>query len=506
MSVDSLTQSNIGDRALARSVAWNLAGQILPLTAAIFAMPILIDGLGIERFGVLTLAWVVIGYFSLFDLGLGRALTKLAAEKIGQGQSEQVAPLTWTALWLMSGFGVIGALVILGSSGWIVSTPIGESPSLHMEAANAYLLLAWSVPPVLLTAGLRGLLEAYHRFDLVNAARIPVGVLNFLLPVAVLPLSNRIDFMVAVLLGLRILMGVALALLSLRVTPALRSPSGISGKYVRQLLSFGGWMTVTNIVGPLMVFGDRFLIGALLGAAAVAYYATPHEVITKLLFVPGALVATLFPVFAATLEIDRCRAAELFQRGTRWILMVIFPPALIALVFAEEGLRFWISDEFARQGAYVMKWLAAGVLLNSLAQVPFTFVQASGRPDLTAKLHLVELPLYFICLWLLMQQWGVVGVAAAWTLRAAVDAVVLTIMALRIEQRLIVAWRNVPVIAICMAAMLAGAVALEFADKMLFVGCVMLLFVGFAWRQLLSPEERTYLRNKLTRTVHVGAA
>ena len=33
-------------------------------------------------FGVLSLVWMFIGYFSLFDLGLGRATTKLVAEKI----------------------------------------------------------------------------------------------------------------------------------------------------------------------------------------------------------------------------------------------------------------------------------------------------------------------------------------------------------------------------------------------------------------------------------------
>jgi O-antigen/teichoic acid export membrane protein len=58
------------DRALAHNTAWNLAGQILPLLAAVFAIPILIEGMGVERFGVFMLAWVVLGYFSLFDLGL----------------------------------------------------------------------------------------------------------------------------------------------------------------------------------------------------------------------------------------------------------------------------------------------------------------------------------------------------------------------------------------------------------------------------------------------------
>ena len=68
---------------LARGVVWNALGQGLPLVAALFAVPILIDVLGTDRFGVLTLAWIAIGYFGLFDLGLGRALTQLVAGSLG---------------------------------------------------------------------------------------------------------------------------------------------------------------------------------------------------------------------------------------------------------------------------------------------------------------------------------------------------------------------------------------------------------------------------------------
>ena len=73
---------------LARNVVWNLLGTVAPLLVAVPAVPRLINGMGTDRFGVLTLAWVVIGYFSLFDFGFGRALTKLVAEKLGAGRYE----------------------------------------------------------------------------------------------------------------------------------------------------------------------------------------------------------------------------------------------------------------------------------------------------------------------------------------------------------------------------------------------------------------------------------
>ena len=79
------TNELISGTRLARNSALNLLGLCSPLLVAIVAIPILIRGLGTDRFGVLTLVWVVIGYSSLFDLGLSRALTKIVAEKLGAG-------------------------------------------------------------------------------------------------------------------------------------------------------------------------------------------------------------------------------------------------------------------------------------------------------------------------------------------------------------------------------------------------------------------------------------
>src|SRR5438105_466854 len=80
-------------RLLARNTGLNLLGQIIPLGVAVLAVPVLIRALGSDRFGVLTLAWALIGYFALLDFGLGRALTQAASEAIGQGDSERLREL-----------------------------------------------------------------------------------------------------------------------------------------------------------------------------------------------------------------------------------------------------------------------------------------------------------------------------------------------------------------------------------------------------------------------------
>jgi O-antigen/teichoic acid export membrane protein len=488
----------IGGRRLARNVFWNLLGTGAPLLVAIVAIPMLIEGLGTARFGVLTLAWMVVGYFSLFDLGLGRALTKLVAEKLGKGQDDQIPALIWTAMSLMTVLGVLGAVVVAALSPWLVGSVLKIPAELQPETLMAFYLLAASVPIVIGTTGLRGILEAHQRFGLVNAVRIPLGVFTFLGPVAVLPFSNSLVPVVAALVIARLVSWCAYAALSFHVEPALRHSVSMHRAMVRPLVNFGGWMTVTNLIGPLMVYLDRFLIGAMVSMTAVAHYATPYEVITKLRIVPTALMGVLFPAFSAAFVQDRARAAHLFDRAVKCIFLSLFPVVVIIVTFAREGLTLWLGSEFAGNSSLVLQLLAVGVFINSHAHVPFGMVQGAGRPDLTAKLHLMELPFYLLVLWWLVGAYGIVGAAIAWVLRVAIDTMFLFVMA----RRLLSAASPFTLRPVLMAGMALFTLALSavipgLAMKGVFLLLVLFIFAVVAWFVILATDERNMIRGRL---------
>jgi len=94
------------------NMLWSMTGSVIPLFAAVITIPYLVEALGVARFGVLSLAWVVVGYFSLFDMGLGKALTQLVAKKIGSGDEHEVPSLVWIGMGLMVIFGSVSALLL----------------------------------------------------------------------------------------------------------------------------------------------------------------------------------------------------------------------------------------------------------------------------------------------------------------------------------------------------------------------------------------------------------
>jgi O-antigen/teichoic acid export membrane protein len=146
--------------------------------------------------------------------------------------------------------------------------------------------------------------------------------------------------------------------------------------------------------------------------------------VTKLWVIPGALGAVLFPAFAAHLSGDQWRIMRLYLVGVKSLLVTMLPLCLLIMTFAEDGLEPWLGTEFAIHSTAVLQWLTVGVLINSIAQIPVALIQSVGRADVTARLHLLELPFYLVILWGMLRHLALPALAA-WALRATLDMLIL---------------------------------------------------------------------------------
>jgi O-antigen/teichoic acid export membrane protein len=494
MSVVAPTSPLTSGRLLARNTIWNLLGQLLPMAVAVVAIPPLVRGLGVARFGVLSLAWIVVGYFSLFELGIGRALTKLVADKLGANEEHSIPPLAWTSLLLMFLLGALGGLVAFTISPWLVHGALKVPLELQAETLRGFYLLALSIPIVILTSGLRSILEAQQRFRILNLIRIPMSIFSFAGPLLVLPFSHSLVPVIGILVAGRTIGLAAHLLACFHAMPALRHNFVLRRSTVMPVVKFGGWLTVTNIVGPFLLYMDRFLVGALLSVTAVAYYTAPCDMVMRLTIISGAVAGVLFPAFAVSLMQDPDRTGSLLSRGVKYVFLSLFPIVLVIVTFAPEGLRLWLGPAFAQNSSSVLRWLAAGVFIISLATVPYVLIQGAGRPDITAKLHVAELPVYSAALWLLTMKFGIEGTAIAWTGRVILDAVFL----FSYSQRLVAqSPRFLAKLGITVAGGLAvlylASLPASLVIRAAFLGASLLVFGVAGWFWALGPGERVFL-------------
>jgi O-antigen/teichoic acid export membrane protein len=418
----------VSPRRLARNTLLNFLGQCLPTVVGVATIPITIRGLGPDRFGVLSIAWVVFGYFGVFDLGLGRATTKFVAEYLAENKVDGIPGIVWTSVLIQLAFGLVGTTILFAFAPFLTSRLLKVPPGLIHETTITLWLLGAALPVVLATNGLRAALEGFHRFDLTNILRVPSSALTFLIPAVVLSFGLRLPGIALWLVISRLFFAVAHLVLYRRVMPSVPKRVVFELETVKPLLFYGGWVTVANIVSPILLYLDRFLIGFTLSVTLVGYYTAPFEVVLKLALIPASLATTIFPACSA-LGLSRRRKLEtLYSRSIKYLILGLSPIILLGVVLAKKIIFVWLGPDFAARSSVVLQVLLLGVFVTCIASIPFGFLQALGHPDVVAKLLLLELPVYAVIAWLTIRSYGLVGAATAWSVRMVVELFLLLLL------------------------------------------------------------------------------
>ncbi|CAD5370695.1 Flippase [Rubrivivax sp. A210] len=415
------------------NVAWSLAGLVAPLAVAALTLPALIEAIGMDRFGLLGLAWGLMGFAGLFDLGIGRAATLTIARMRGGGRTDQVPLVLRIALRMSLRAGLVGTALLALAVASGLHRHIRYPTALDAEVTLSACLLALTIPAQVVMATYRGVNEAFEQFRGISLVRIGLGVANFLGPFCIALYTQHLAALVGSLLLSRLLALYAyrrLANAHLKRHLAVIDPSADLAAAVdlrRQMLSFGGWFTLSCIVSPLITQSDRFFIGNLISTQAVATYTIPFEVVTQSLVVTGAISSVAFPNLSALYQSAPAEAAVVFRVWLRRVVTLMLAITVVIALALPTVLPLWIGPRLPAESVLVGQILCIGVFANSIGSMYYARLHAKGRADVTAKLHVVELPLFVITLYLLIGQYGVLGAAMTWSGRMVLDALLLAL-------------------------------------------------------------------------------
>lgn len=428
-----------------KNTAYNLAGALIPSVLSLLTLPLYLQAIGEARYGILAIIWVFLGYFGVFDLGMGRATAQRIAALGGSNKEARSLALS-SALTLSAAFGLIGSIVVLAGSGFLSAIFLDRGSALHSEITGALPWLMLALPIATLVPSLQGALQGQGRFFELNAISLTGTVLFQLLPLGVaLFISSDLRVVLPAALGPRIL---TMLLLLHQVHRHVLQAGFVrpSRAEILRLLSFGGWATITALISPLMVVLDRLLIGIVAGPQAVTFYTVPFQLAERTTILSISLASSIFPKYAGALPAERDR---LTRKALDAVCAVVTPLMIVGVLFIGDFFSLWISPMFAAQAEAVGRILLLGFWANSLAVIPFTRLQALGRADAVARCHLIEFPLYLGLLWLLLSLIGPVGAAIAFATRAIADLALMSTTARVVRLSLAAIW---------LPAMLMGSV------------------------------------------------
>ena len=481
---------------LAGQSLWNLLGLAVPLAVALVAIPVLLDHLGKDRFGVLGMIGLLIGYMSVFDFGLGQAQAYWIADCRGRGAEGEIRRFFHTGLSaiLLLSLPIAGLTYLVG--GWFALGALEVSPVLRDEVVASFRVIAAVVPFTLLTPALIATLEAFQRFRLINLVRIPTGASYFLAPLLVVPFTEGLLPVILALMAGRVLETLAFLLFAVRALPPADPAAAPALRSVLpRMFRFGGWITVTNLFQPLLIHADRFLLGALRSLAAATFYLTPAEFIIRILILPRAVVTALFPNLTIRFAEQGEGASQLFVQSLRVLLGLLVLGSGPLILFGPWALGVWLGPEFRESSGPVLQWLALGIVFLSLGYLPQYLLQASGKPSWPALALLAEAPVYFLLASTGILLGGALGAAVAWAVRSFLHLGIQYGLALRRLPELRAEGQSFHAALAAAAALLLLLMA--FPDSMTGrLGGVLVLAAAAvgSWRLLMTAGERAGIR------------
>lgn len=406
---------------LIKNSVWNLAGYVIPTAIAIPAMGYLARVLGVELFGVYTLAIAIVGYAGIFDIGLTRAIVREIA--VYRGNVDERKKIISTATIFLFLFSVAGAIVISLSTPKIISL-LNITAANHNDVQSSIQILVWTIPAFLLNQLWMSILEGDERFAILNIQRSFGSSIIAGLPALFVLISPSLY---SAILGLAVgrLLSLIIAFVIVR-NEIINAGFIFYRETFRRMIFFGGWITVSNIISPVMVYFDRFVISGSLGADKVGYYTAPSEIVSRLGLIPGALSRAVFPKLSAAKTYDELKKNIKFA----YLVMGLgcLPLVVVLILLAKIIMHLWLGEEYALHSQTIFQILLVGFFFNSIAQIPFTVIQSLGKAKYTAFLHCLEVVPYLALLYFLVNAYGVLGAAYAWTIRVFVDCLLLILV------------------------------------------------------------------------------
>jgi len=397
---------------LIRNVAYNFLSQVWFLVLPLAASPYIVRQLGVDAFGVLSLASAVIGYLAILDLGMGTATIKYIADYYAEGDFQSIAKVIGTSIVIYTGLGLVGTIIILATANLIVTrllqVPVNlVSPTLFVFYLSSLGFLV-NMPLTVFNA----IPNALQRFDILVKQNLVLGTVATLGQVVLLALGYSLKALISLNVVISAVGVLVFVVVSRRLLPGVSFRPVFDVPTAKRVLRFSSMKVISIISGHVVFQLDKLLVATFLPLASVTYYVVSLSLAQKIITVIPNVTTAVFPA-VSEFKADKARLNDLYFRVSKAVLLLVLPMAVALLVFADKVLGFWMGPEFATHGAAALKFMVMAFLLASFAAVPDIFAGALGRPGIPAFFSAIGAVLNLGLALLLIPRYGISGPALA---------------------------------------------------------------------------------------------
>ena len=397
-----------------QNVIANFLGKFWPSLLSIIAVPIYIQYLGVEAYGLVGFFVSLQALIAFLDMGLSTAANREIALRYEDPDAmEEALNIVRTLEVAYAAVATVLGLAFLLSSEWLSvhwMSAEGLSATTMMQAVVIFgitLALRW---PVALYTGVLFGLERQVLFNILSGSIATLRVLGGIVLVVVVP--DILAFLLWQLLS---------AVVELLLMRVVTWRSLVGGKraahgafdlgVLKKIWAFSASITTNSIVGSVLKQTDKFLLSGLVSLTSLGYYSVAYSAYTGLTMIPSPVADAAFPRFAALLAQNRSEdLARMYHKSSQYVAFLAVPAAAVVAFFSRPILRLWTrSEEVAANAAPILTLLAIAFSLNAMMQVPLRMQLAHGIVWIALSFNAVSAVLLVPMMYALIIRFGLQG-------------------------------------------------------------------------------------------------
>ena len=396
-----------------KNSVFNSSAWVVTLALNILFLPFIVDKLTVEGYGIYALLTSIVGYYNLFDLGLGQGVIKYVAEYKTKKDFTAINRSINAALWVQLITGFFCSLFLLIFADNILSL-LKVSPDFLDVAKNGLHICTVGFFFTFLSGTLISVLMGLQRYDLSSLVNVSTNFFLILFTLILLFAGAGLREVILLHNIFAFLSFIVCLIIVSKQLPLWRFSFKIDIPYFKKLFNFSFYLFIGKISGLFSNYIVRFIISAFLGPKAVTYYVVPQKIITAFGGLLSNASTVLFPYTSElSAENNFNKIQETFIKTSRMFAAISVPVFLAISVFAKPFLIFWMGKDFLLEVGFVLNIIALSTILGSSTTVPNLMTMGCGYSKIIGTFSIITVIICTISLPLFTKLWGIEGTAVA---------------------------------------------------------------------------------------------
>lgn len=397
-----------------RNLLANYAGAAWSGLMGLAFLPLYVQYLGIEAYGLIGFFASLQVWFALLDMGLSPTLNReMARFTAGQHTAQGIRDLLRSMEFIYGGIALLLAVAFVAASSWLATRWLNAQQLPRETVMQAFMLMGLCTGLRWMTVLYRSAVIGLQQQVWLNGLVFVTATLRGLGVVAVLAFiapTLQAFFVFQALIGLLEL--VALQGKVYRLLPP--AAARFSLPTLQRVWRFAAGVTLISFLATLLTQVDKVILSKLLPLEDFGYFMLATTVGGAIYLLVAPMSNAIYPRFSELVaRNDEATLARDYHRMAQLLAVMLLPPALLLAGFAHDILRVWTgSTVTADHVAGILALWAVGTALNGLNHVPAMAQLAYGWSTLGVVLNGVAVMVVIPAFLVLVPQYG--GLAAAW--------------------------------------------------------------------------------------------